>query len=120
MLCEGYNLHVRNMDSFIRVCFSVPPDEPVIEGGPEILLTAGIPYNLSCVSRGAKPAAIIEWQKDGLPIDRAFSTTVRHTHRHTHKDLKLFFTTIRTGFSETFLGKCKRLHGVVYLTKLGL
>lgn len=58
----------------------VPPDEPVIEGAPEILLTAGVPYNMSCVSRGAKPASVIDWQKDGLPIEGAVSTTVRHTH----------------------------------------
>lgn len=57
----------------------VPPDEPVIEGSPEILLTAGVPYNMSCVSRGAKPASVIEWQKDGLPIEGTVSTTVRHT-----------------------------------------
>lgn len=60
--------------------FVVPPDDPVIEGAPEILLTAGVPYNMSCVSRGAKPASVIEWQKDGLPIEGAVSTTVRHTH----------------------------------------
>ncbi|TSK82220.1 Kin of IRRE-like protein 1 [Bagarius yarrelli] len=53
----------------------VPPDEPVIEGAPEILLTAGVAYNLSCVSRGAKPPAVIEWQKDGLPVEGAVSTT---------------------------------------------
>lgn len=58
----------------------VPPDDPVIEGAPEILLTAGVPYNMSCVSRGAKPASVIEWQKDGLPIEGAVSTTVSHTH----------------------------------------
>lgn len=56
----------------------VPPDDPVIEGSPEVLLTAGVPYNMSCVSRGAKPASVIEWQKDGLPIEGAVSTTVRY------------------------------------------
>lgn len=75
--------------SLCSVCFlcmiplcahAVPPDEPVIEGSPEILLTAGVSYNLSCVSRGAKPPAAIEWQKDGLPVEGAVSTTVRHIH----------------------------------------
>lgn len=59
---------------------AVPPDEPFIEGSPEILVTAGVSYNLSCVSRGAKPPAVIEWQKDGLPVEGAISTTVRHAH----------------------------------------
>lgn len=62
---------------------AVPPDEPVIEGSPEILLTAGVSHNLSCVSRGAKPPAFIEWQKDGLPVEGAVSTTVSHMHIRT-------------------------------------
>lgn len=54
----------------------VPPDDPVIDGGPEVLLIAGESYNLSCVSRGAKPPSMIEWLKDGLPVDGAVSATV--------------------------------------------
>lgn len=54
----------------------VPPDDPVIDGGPEVLLNAGESYNLSCVSRGAKPPSMIEWLKDGLPVDGAVSATV--------------------------------------------
>lgn len=54
----------------------VPPDDPVIDGGPEVLLNAGESYNLSCVSRGAKPSSTIEWLKDGLPVDGAVSATV--------------------------------------------
>lgn len=54
----------------------VPPDEPVIDGGPEVLLNAGESYNLSCVSRGAKPPSVIEWLKGGLPVDGAASVTV--------------------------------------------
>lgn len=69
---------------------AVPPDEPVIEGSPEILLTAGVTYNLSCVSRGAKPPAVIEWQKDGLPVEGAVSTTVRHTHLHPFHSDRLY------------------------------
>lgn len=74
------------------VCFSddplspaVPPDDPVIDGGPEVLLNAGESYNLSCVSRGAKPPSMIEWLKDGLPVEGAVSTTVslRKTLPHT-------------------------------------
>lgn len=54
----------------------VPPDDPVIDGGPEVLLNAGDSYNLSCVSRGAKPPSMVEWLKDGLPVEGAVSTTV--------------------------------------------
>lgn len=54
----------------------VPPDDPVIDGGPEVLLNAGESYNLSCVSRGAKPPSMIEWLKDGLPVDGAVSANV--------------------------------------------
>uniref|UniRef100_A0A3B4AP52 Ig-like domain-containing protein n=1 Tax=Periophthalmus magnuspinnatus TaxID=409849 RepID=A0A3B4AP52_9GOBI len=53
----------------------LPPDDPVIDGGPEVLLNAGESYNLSCVSRGAKPASVIEWLKDGLPTEGAVSVT---------------------------------------------
>lgn len=60
----------------------VPPDDPVIDGGPEVLLNAGEFYNLSCVSRGAKPPSTIEWLKDGLPAEGAVSITVSSTHTH--------------------------------------
>uniref|UniRef100_H3CDX5 Kirre like nephrin family adhesion molecule 1a n=1 Tax=Tetraodon nigroviridis TaxID=99883 RepID=H3CDX5_TETNG len=52
----------------------IPPDDPVIDGGP-VLLNAGESYNLSCVSRGAKPPSVIEWLKDGLPVEGANSMT---------------------------------------------
>ena len=56
--------------------YAVPPDDPVIDGGPEVLLNAGESYNLSCVSRGAKPPSTIEWRKDGLAVEGAVSVTV--------------------------------------------
>uniref|UniRef100_A0A673I0L1 Kin of IRRE-like protein 1 n=1 Tax=Sinocyclocheilus rhinocerous TaxID=307959 RepID=A0A673I0L1_9TELE len=71
--CQATEAALRSRRAKLTVL--IPPDEPVIEGAPEILLTAGVPYNMSCVSRGAKPASVIEWQKDGLPIEGAFSTT---------------------------------------------
>lgn len=66
---------------FLTVSFPgpVPPDDPVIDGGPEVLLNVGESYNLSCVSRGAKPPSMIEWLKDGLPVEGAASTTVSLT-----------------------------------------
>lgn len=48
----------------------------MIDGGPEVLLNAGESYNLSCVSRGAKPPAKIEWLKDGLRVEGAANSTV--------------------------------------------
>ncbi|XP_065131501.1 kin of IRRE-like protein 1a isoform X3 [Paramisgurnus dabryanus] len=70
--CQATEAALRSRRAKLTVL--IPPDDPVIEGSPEILLTAGVPYNMSCMSRGAKPASVIEWQKDGLPIDGAFST----------------------------------------------
>ncbi|KAI1901215.1 hypothetical protein AGOR_G00032000 [Albula goreensis] len=71
--CQATEAALRSRRAKLTVL--IPPDEPVIEGGPQILLTAGVPYNLSCVSRGAKPAAQIEWHRDGVPLEGAVSTT---------------------------------------------
>lgn len=60
---------------YLCVCV-VPPEGPVIEGSPEILLTAGSSYNLTCVSRGAKPLSTIEWYKDGIIVEGALTSTV--------------------------------------------
>ncbi|KAL4618259.1 kin of IRRE-like protein 1 [Arapaima gigas] len=51
----------------------VPPGDPVIYEGPQVLLRAGEAYNLSCVSRGAKPPARIHWEKDGMTMEGSFS-----------------------------------------------
>uniref|UniRef100_A0A671NHU1 Kin of IRRE-like protein 1 n=1 Tax=Sinocyclocheilus anshuiensis TaxID=1608454 RepID=A0A671NHU1_9TELE len=53
----------------------VPPEGPVIEGSPEILLIAGTSYNLTCLSRGAKPLSTIEWYKDGIIVEGAHTST---------------------------------------------
>lgn len=59
------------------VCpLTVPPEDPVVDGSPELLLMAGTPYNLTCVTRGAKPAAHIQWTKDGVAIEGAYHSTV--------------------------------------------
>lgn len=55
---------------------AVPPEDPTIDGAPEILLRAGTPYNLTCRARSAKPAATIVWYRDGLQQDGAITTTV--------------------------------------------
>ncbi|XP_030629233.1 kin of IRRE-like protein 1b [Chanos chanos] len=71
--CQATEAALRSRRAKLTVL--IPPDDPVIEGAPEILLTAGVPYNLSCVSRGAKPAATIQWSKDGVIVEGAYSTT---------------------------------------------
>ncbi|NWT06504.1 KIRR1 protein, partial [Mionectes macconnelli] len=58
-----------------RLTVLIPPEDPTIDGGPEILLRAGTPYNLTCRARSAKPAATIVWFRDGLQQDGAVTTT---------------------------------------------
>uniref|UniRef100_A0A8C5CXS5 Kin of IRRE-like protein 1 n=1 Tax=Gadus morhua TaxID=8049 RepID=A0A8C5CXS5_GADMO len=70
--CQAPDAALRSRRAKLTVL--IPPDDPVIDGGPEVLLTAGESYNLSCVSRGAKPRSNIEWLKDGLPVAGAVAT----------------------------------------------
>uniref|UniRef100_A0A3Q3WM38 Ig-like domain-containing protein n=1 Tax=Mola mola TaxID=94237 RepID=A0A3Q3WM38_MOLML len=72
--CQAPDAALRSRRAKLTVL--IPPDDPVIDGGPEVLLNAGESYNLSCVSRGAKPPSMIEWRKDGLPVEGAVSITV--------------------------------------------
>lgn len=73
--------HLHKVDSQIPcVSPSVPPEDPVVDGSPELLLMAGTPYNLTCVTRGAKPAAHIQWTKDGVGIEGAYHSTVIYMH----------------------------------------
>lgn len=60
----------------VFVSLAVPPEDPVVDGSPELLLMAGTPYNLTCVTRGAKPAAHIQWTKDGAAVEGAYHSTV--------------------------------------------
>ncbi|XP_066030961.1 uncharacterized protein [Chamaea fasciata] len=65
-----------------RLTVLIPPEEPTIDGAPEILLRAGTPYNLTCHTRSAKPAATVAWFRDGLQQDGAVTTTVCPQNRH--------------------------------------
>ncbi|XP_067169501.1 kin of IRRE-like protein 1 [Apteryx mantelli] len=58
-----------------RLTVLIPPEDPTIDGAPEILLRAGTPYNLTCRARSAKPAATIVWYRDGLQQDGAVTST---------------------------------------------
>ncbi|KAI5615349.1 kin of IRRE like b isoform X5, partial [Silurus asotus] len=71
--CQATEAALRSRRAKLTVL--IPPDDPVIEGAPEILLTAGISYNLTCVSRGAKPLSTIEWYKDGALVEGAHTST---------------------------------------------
>lgn len=56
---------------------AVPPDDPVIMGGPVISLRAGDPLNLTCHADNAKPAASIIWMRKGEVINGATYSKVR-------------------------------------------
>lgn len=54
------------------LCLStVPPENPVIRGGPVVSLRAGDPLNLTCHADNAKPAASIVWIRNGEVLNGA-------------------------------------------------
>ncbi|XP_010842065.1 PREDICTED: kin of IRRE-like protein 1 [Bison bison bison] len=53
----------------------IPPEDTKIDGGPVILLQAGIPHNLTCRAFNAKPAATILWFRDGTQQEGAVAST---------------------------------------------
>lgn len=54
----------------------VPPDDPVISGGPVVSLRAGDPLNLTCHADNAKPAASIIWIRNGEVLNGAMYSKV--------------------------------------------
>ncbi|NWR95945.1 KIRR1 protein, partial [Furnarius figulus] len=71
--CQATEAALRSRRAKLTVL--IPPEDPTIDGAPEILLRAGTPYNLTCRARSAKPAATIVWFRDGLQQDGAVTTT---------------------------------------------
>uniref|UniRef100_A0A671NLR7 Kin of IRRE-like protein 1 n=1 Tax=Sinocyclocheilus anshuiensis TaxID=1608454 RepID=A0A671NLR7_9TELE len=71
--CQATEAALRSRRAKLTVL--IPPEGPVIEGSPEILLIAGTSYNLTCLSRGAKPLSTIEWYKDGIIVEGAHTST---------------------------------------------
>ncbi|XP_041659392.1 kin of IRRE-like protein 1b isoform X1 [Cheilinus undulatus] len=71
--CQATEAALRSRRAKLNVL--IPPEDPVVDGAPELLLMAGTPYNLTCVTRGAKPAAHIQWTKDGVFIEGAYQST---------------------------------------------
>ncbi|KAL4647285.1 kin of IRRE-like protein 3 isoform X1 [Arapaima gigas] len=55
----------------------VPPEDPVISGGPVVSLRAGDPLNLTCHADNAKPAASIIWIRNGVVLNGAMYSKVR-------------------------------------------
>ncbi|XP_059805809.1 kin of IRRE-like protein 1 isoform X1 [Hypanus sabinus] len=70
--CQATEVALRSDRATLTVL--VPPDDPVIDDGPEILLKAGSMYNLTCRASGAKPAADITWYQDGAMQEGAASS----------------------------------------------
>ncbi|KAH1179996.1 hypothetical protein KIL84_006046 [Mauremys mutica] len=71
--CQATEAALRSRRAKLTVL--IPPEDPVIDGAPEILLRAGTPYNLTCRARSAKPAATIVWFRDGLQQEDASTST---------------------------------------------
>lgn len=73
--------HMCNVPSFcVCVCLcvfsAVPPEDPVISGGPVVSLRAGDPLNLTCHADNAKPAASIIWIRNGEVLNGAMYSKV--------------------------------------------
>ncbi|KAM4651787.1 kin of IRRE-like protein 3 isoform 2-T2 [Discoglossus pictus] len=67
--CQAIQAAIRSRPA--RLTVLVPPDDPVIIGGPIISLRAGDPLNLTCRADNAKPAASIIWMKNGEVLNGA-------------------------------------------------
>ncbi|KGL78238.1 Kin of IRRE-like 3, partial [Tinamus guttatus] len=67
--CQAIQAAIRSRPA--RLTVLVPPDDPVILGGPVISLRAGDPLNLTCHADNAKPAASIVWMRRGEVINGA-------------------------------------------------
>nr|XP_014340394.1 PREDICTED: kin of IRRE-like protein 3 [Latimeria chalumnae] len=67
--CQAVRVAMRSRPAKLTVL--VPPDHPVIIGGPVISLRAGDPLNLTCHADNAKPAASIIWMRNGEVLNGA-------------------------------------------------
>uniref|UniRef100_A0A8C8VPL7 Kirre like nephrin family adhesion molecule 1 n=1 Tax=Pelusios castaneus TaxID=367368 RepID=A0A8C8VPL7_9SAUR len=79
--CQATEAALRSRRAKLTVL--IPPEDPVIDGAPEILLRAGTPYNLTCRARSAKPAATIVWFRDGLQQEGASTEVLADGKRET-------------------------------------
>ncbi|XP_075699829.1 kin of IRRE-like protein 1 [Rhinoderma darwinii] len=73
--CQATEAALRSKGAKLTVL--IPPEDPIIDDGSnEILLRAGTPTNLTCRAENAKPAASIEWFRDGNPQEGAVASTM--------------------------------------------
>ncbi|KAJ8368894.1 hypothetical protein SKAU_G00089220 [Synaphobranchus kaupii] len=67
--CQAIQAAMRSRPA--RLTVLVPPEDPVINGGPVVSLRAGDPLNLTCHANNAKPAASIIWIRNGEVLNGA-------------------------------------------------
>ncbi|XP_022523456.1 kin of IRRE-like protein 3 isoform X2 [Astyanax mexicanus] len=67
--CQAIQAAMRSRPA--RLTVLVPPEDPVIDGGPIVSLRAGDPLNLTCHADNAKPAASIIWIRNGEVLNGA-------------------------------------------------
>ncbi|XP_047248176.1 kin of IRRE-like protein 3 isoform X2 [Girardinichthys multiradiatus] len=96
--CQAVQAAMRSRPA--RLTVLVPPDDPVISGGPVVSLRAGDPLNLTCHADNAKPAASIIWIRNGEVLNGAMysKTLLRDGRREsTVSTLYLSPSNIETG-----------------------
>ncbi|XP_038624220.1 kin of IRRE-like protein 1 isoform X1 [Tachyglossus aculeatus] len=71
--CQATEAALRSRSAKLTVL--IPPEDPEIEGGPVLLLRAGTPFNLTCRAPSAKPAATIDWLRDGTLQEDGVAST---------------------------------------------
>ncbi|XP_030007899.1 kin of IRRE-like protein 3 isoform X9 [Sphaeramia orbicularis] len=72
--CQAVQAAMRSRPA--RLTVLVPPEDPVISGGPVVSLRAGDPLNLTCHAADAKPAASIIWIRNGEVLNGAMYSKV--------------------------------------------
>ncbi|XP_030599728.1 kin of IRRE-like protein 3 isoform X4 [Archocentrus centrarchus] len=96
--CQAVQAAMRSRPA--RLTVLVPPEDPVISGGPIVSLRAGDPLNLTCHADNAKPAASIIWIRNGEVLNGAMysKTLLRDGKREsTVSTLYLSPSNIETG-----------------------
>ncbi|XP_028430427.1 kin of IRRE-like protein 3 [Perca flavescens] len=96
--CQAVQAAMRSRPA--RLTVLVPPEDPVISGGPVVSLRAGDPLNLTCHADNAKPAASIIWIRNREVLNGAMysKTLLRDGRREsTVSTLYLSPSNIETG-----------------------
>ncbi|KAM3874890.1 kin of IRRE-like protein 3 [Diretmus argenteus] len=96
--CQAIQAAMRSRPA--RLTVLVPPEDPVISGGPVVSLRAGDSLNLTCHADNAKPAASIIWIRNGEVLNGAMyaKTLLRDGRREsTVSTLYLSPSNIETG-----------------------